>query len=205
MISKYAFTVFAAAVVATMAAVGSSTIAVAEKPAALGVAAQKDTLTVETCGGKSIELKAEEKKSLDLHNAKRKAKDLKPFCVNTLLTEAARDHAQDMIDRDYFAHNSPEGKTPSDRLKKAGYITRDFSYWTVGENIAWGSGELGAPDNIFEAWMDSDGHRHNILDEDFRQIGIGMSQGDFETRDGNVYAGSRMYAAEFGARREKTR
>ncbi|MGI8911147.1 MAG: CAP domain-containing protein [Rubrobacteraceae bacterium] len=204
MISKYAFTVFAAAVVATMAAVGSSAIA-DEKPAALGGLAQKDALTVETCGGKSIELKAEEKKSLDLHNAKRKAKDLKPFCVNTLLTEAARDHARDMIDRDYFAHDSPEGETPSDRLERADYITREFSYWTVGENIAWGSGELGAPDNIFEAWMDSDGHRHNILDEDFRQIGIGMSQGDFETRDGNVYAGSRMYAAEFGARREKTR
>ena len=204
MISKYAITVFAAAVMSAMVVVGSSATA-AEKPAALGLAAKTDALTVKTCGGKNIELSAEEKRSLDLHNAKRRAKNLKPFCVNTLLTEAARAHAQDMIDRDYFAHDSPEGKTPTDRLTQVGYIIREFSYWTIGENIAWGSGELGAPDNIFKAWMNSEGHRHNILNKDFRQIGIGMSRGDFGTQNGNVYAGSRMYAAEFGARREKTR
>ncbi len=67
MISKYAITVFAAAVMSAMV-VGSSATA-AEKPAALGLAAKTDALTVKTCGGKNIELSAEEKRSLDLHNA----------------------------------------------------------------------------------------------------------------------------------------
>jgi len=200
MISKYAITVFAAAVVAAMVAVGSSAIA-AEKLRSPGAAAQEDTFTVATCGGRTIELNAEEKRSLDLHNAKRKANDLKPFCVNTILTDAARAHARDMLARDYFAHNTPRGVTPAARLERSGYITSEFSYWTVGENIAWGSVDLGAPDSIFKAWMNSADHRHNILNGRFRQIGIGMRQGTLATRDGDAYKGSRMYAAEFGARR----
>lgn len=205
MTSKYAITMFAVAVAAAMIVAGSSAIA-SEKAPALGIAAaEKDTVTVPTCSGKTIELNVEEKRSLKLHNTRRKAKNLKPFCVNTILTEAARAHAQDMLDRDYFAHRSPEGETPTSRLKEAGYVTSEFSYWIVGENLAWGSGDLGDPDNIFKAWLDSDGHRHNILDENFRQIGVGMREGDFEARNGQVYEGSRMYAVEFGARREKVR
>jgi uncharacterized protein YkwD len=196
MISKYAISVFAAVFAALVA--GSSAIASEKLPASRNDA-------VPTCGGRTIGLNAEEKRSLELHNAVRRAKDLKPFCVNAILTDAARAHARDMLARDYFAHNSPEGATPIDLLKRSGYLTSEFSYWTVGENIAWGSGELGTPKSIFGAWLDSDGHRHNILDGDFRQIGIGVRRGDYTARNGRAYEGSRMYAVEFGARREKSR
>lgn len=203
MISKYIVIVFAAAAMAVMVVAGSSATA-SEKPAP-ALEARGNTFIVPTCIGRTIELNAEEKRTLDLHNARRKARGLKPFCVHTFLTKAARAHVRDMLDRDYFAHNSPEGGTPTDRLERSEYITRQFSYWTVGENIAWGSGDLGTPGAIFKAWINSDDHRYNIQNGKFGQIGIAVRRGAFKASDGQVYEGSRMYAAEFGARRERSR
>ena len=164
----------------------------AERPlAALTAATTPTTYTVTTCAGTSITLSADEKRSLDLHNAQRSAYRLVPFCVDAKLTTAARAHSQEMIDRGYFSHNSYDGTSFAVRLGQFGYTG-----WTaLAENIAWGSGSYGDPDRIFTGWMNSAGHRANILNGNLRQIGIGVASGTYLT-----YAGARMYTADFGTR-----
>ena len=70
-----------------------------------------------------------------------------------------------MIDRNFFAHNTPDGQTPFDRMKAAG-----ITYSSAGENIAAGQS---SPQNVMDSWMNSPGHRANILDPDFTEMGIG--------------------------------
>jgi uncharacterized protein YkwD len=66
----------------------------------------------------------------------------------------------------------------------------------VGENIAYGSGTYGEPNSIMNSWMKSTDHRHNILDGKFREIGIGVSTGNWKGNDGVS-----MYTVDFGVRR----
>lgn len=151
---------------------------------------------VETCDGGSIDLNAAEKKLLKLHNEARTQRELEPLCPQPTLTEAARAHSEDMVEEDYFAHASPGGETLGERLKRFGYTPEGYGYWKVGGNIAWHSGPEAKPEAMFEGWMDSPGHRANILDEDFRQIGIGTHSGRYEGYEESV-----MYTADFGVRR----
>ncbi len=74
-----------------------------------------------------------------------------------------------MIDRNFFAHNTPDGQTPFDRMKAAG-----ISYSSAGENIAAGQY---SPQNVMDSWMNSPGHRKNILNPDFEYIGVGLARG----------------------------
>ena len=95
------------------------------------------------CTGTEIVLDANEKRMLNLHNLHnqmRASKGLRTLCVHPALQKAAEAHSQDMIDKDCFSHTSKDGRSPGTRLKQAGYNRR-----TYGENIAWGSGTLGAP------------------------------------------------------------
>lgn len=88
--------------------------------------------------------------------------------MDALLREAARRHSEDMYKRHYFSHRTPEGKTPYDRLKDL-----RFHYVTAGENLAF------APD-VDQAWdalMKSPDHRANILNPDFRCVGVGAYRG----------------------------
>lgn len=87
---------------------------------------------VETCDGGSIRLNAAEKKLLELHNEARTQRGLEPLCVNPALTEAARAHSEDMIEKDYFAHTTPDGETLGDRLKSFGYTPEGYRLWKVG-------------------------------------------------------------------------
>lgn len=155
------------------------------------LAAAPTTYTVATCAGGTIALSADEKRSLDLHNQQRAASGLTQFCVDAKLTAAARAHSQEMIDRDYFSHNSYSGQSFSARIVSFGY-TR---YRALAENIAWGSGSYGDPDRIFTNWMNSAGHRANITNANLREIGIGVAAGTYRT-----YSGARMYTADFGRR-----
>ena len=150
---------------------------------------------VETCDGGSIRLNATEERLLQLHNEAREQRGLEPLCLQPTLTEAARAHSEDMIEKDYFAHVSPSGETLGERLKRFGYTPEGYGYWKVGGNIAWHSGPEAKPEEMFEGWMDSSGHRANILDEDFRQIGIGTHSGEYEGYEESV-----MYTADFGVR-----
>ena len=71
-----------------------------------------------------------------------------------------------MIDRNFFAHNTPDGQTPFDRMKAAG-----ISYSSAGENIAAGQS---SPQNVMDSWMNSPGHKENIMNNRFKKIGVGL-------------------------------
>jgi uncharacterized protein YkwD len=111
-----------------------------------------------------------------LHNNERKASGVPAVRSNALLDSSAAAHSSDMVARRYFSHDTPDGLDPFGRMRRAGYI-RKGGVWNAGENIAWGSGRLATPRSIFDAWMDSTGHRLTLLASDFNEIGIGISIG----------------------------
>jgi uncharacterized protein YkwD len=147
--------------------------------------------TVTGCDGSAVTLSADEKASLDLHQSQRASSGLPAFCVHPRLVDAARAHSADMVARNYFSHTGATGESFSARVTRYGYTG-----WTaLAENIAWGSGTLGEPSAIFNSWMNSSGHRANILNGGLREIGIGVASGTFQG-----YSGARVYTADFGTR-----
>ena len=88
-----------------------------------------------------------------------------PLACDPNLAAAARGHAQDMCDRGYFSHTSQDGRSFTDRLDEAG-----ATYRTAGENIAWGQR---GPSEVHTSWMNSAGHRRNIMNTSFGRIGVG--------------------------------
>ena len=151
---------------------------------------------VETCGGGTIRLNAQEKRILELHNETRKERDLEPLCVQRALTEAARAHSREMVRKDYFSHASYGGASLVERLRRHGYTTGGYRSWRVAGNIAWGNGPYGNPEHVFDGWMASESHRPHILSEGFRQIGVGTYTGKYKG-----YRDATAYTAEFGVRR----
>lgn len=131
---------------------------------------------------------------LCLHNNERKARGLRPLRINARLNRAALGHSRAMVARKFFAHDAPGGGNVVTRARRAGYIPRS-GRWTVGENLAFGSGPLGAPGKIMEAWMNSPGHRANVLTRSFKEVGIGVVLG----APRNGLGGGVTYTAVFGA------
>lgn len=154
------------------------------------------TVSVRTCDGGTIRLTTPESRALSMHNQARTANGLPKLCVHRLLTQAARSHSQEMINKDYFAHESFNGETDIARMQRFGYTSSGFSFVKYGENIYRGSGTSGSARSAFTWWMNSPGHRANILDSDFREVGIGVRTGDFQGQ-----AGTSMYTVDFGVRR----
>jgi uncharacterized protein YkwD len=115
--------------------------------------------------------------TLCLLNEQRQANGLRPLVRNGLLDTASEAHSRDMVVRHYFEHVSLNGTTPRQRMEAAGYTVRNLTAWAVGENIAWGTNILGTPARIVNAWMNSPGHRENILKATYREIGVGVSLG----------------------------
>jgi uncharacterized protein YkwD len=113
--------------------------------------------------------------TLCLLNEQRADHGLKAFNASTTLDRAADDYAADMVKRRFFDHISPGGGTMMDRIKAAGWVPAGS--WSAGENIAWGSGSLATPASIVDGWMHSAGHRANILNAGFTQLGIGIAPG----------------------------
>lgn len=105
------------------------------------------------------------KQVLDLVNMERSKKGLSPLTLDASLNAVALAHSKDMANRNYFSHSSPEGKRMSDRLKAAG-----ISYSAAGENIAAGQK---TPEQVVKSWMNSEGHRKNILNASFKKMGLG--------------------------------
>ena len=133
---------------------------------------------------------------LCLHNSERAAHGLPPLRENPKLRRAAQGHSDDMVASGYFAHESLSGADMADRILRTGYARNQG--WSLGENIAWGTGSLGTAAEIQRAWMESPGHRANILRRQFREIGIGVAVGapvDAGGIDGATYT------ADFGVRR----
>jgi uncharacterized protein YkwD len=109
---------------------------------------------------------SEEQQALALLNADRAANGLQPVKLNAQLTALAESYVKDMINRGYFAHNNPEGLSPFDRMRQAG-----ISYRYAGENLAINKTITGAE----SAFMSSSGHRANILNGNYTQVGIGVA------------------------------
>ncbi|MGL4174052.1 MAG: CAP domain-containing protein [Actinomycetota bacterium] len=111
-----------------------------------------------------------EQEGIDETNRQRRAAGCAPLVVNQSLQEAARDKATEMVQKKYFAHDSPSGESPAERARRFGYTGP-----LVGENILVGVGADGQA--AVDAWMNSDGHRRNILTCSYRYIGIGYDPG----------------------------
>ncbi|WP_051813904.1 CAP domain-containing protein [Kitasatospora sp. MBT63] len=105
----------------------------------------------------------------DLVNAERAKAGCGPLTLNTKLNAAAQQHSDDMVARHYFEHADPEGHHADSRIEAAGY---HWSSW--GENIAYGQAD---PAAVMDDWMHSPAHRENILNCDFKEIGIGVNFG----------------------------
>ncbi|PWI13406.1 stress protein [Streptomyces sp. Act143] len=106
---------------------------------------------------------------VDRTNHERTRHGLPPLAVDPRLTAAAQAHSTDMIARAFYSHTSPDGSRPWDRAAAAGATRR-----SIGENIACGQR---SPAEVVEGWMNSPGHRANILKPDFTHIGIGFAGG----------------------------
>jgi uncharacterized protein YkwD len=133
-----------------------------------------------------------------LLNQERTAHGLPALSFNAELTKAAQAYARSMVSRRFFDHVSPGGSTLVGRVRSAGYGARG-SGWILGENLAWGSGALATPRATMRAWMKSPGHRHNILDPRFREVGIGIASGAPVQWGAGLAAAT--YTTDFGARR----
>jgi hypothetical protein len=113
---------------------------------------------------------------LCLHNQVRAQSNLPLLKDNLKLRKAASGHSSDMVDESYFDHTSPAGETFVDRVLGAGYAKKTDS-WTLGENLAWGTGDLSTATGVMTAWMNSPGHKANILKRSYKEIGIGIRLG----------------------------
>lgn len=123
---------------------------------------------------------------LKLTNSSRSSFNLEPLQENVFLAKAAQSKASDMAKFGYFSHISPQGKTPWTFIKEAGY-----NYAIAGENLAI---NFYTAEGVEAAWMNSAGHKANILNKDFDEIGIGIASG--------IYKGSKavFVVQMFGAR-----
>jgi uncharacterized protein YkwD len=98
-----------------------------------------------------------------------------PLIVNPELEQAAEGHCAELITDDYFAHVSPSGETPVDRIRATGYIPGPSVGYAIGENLAWGTYSLSTPQAIVAAWVASPGHLANILEGQYTETGIGIT------------------------------
>lgn len=146
------------------------------KPIYPGTSNQKtSTNTNNNTSTTSTKMTNDEKEVFDLINKQRTQNGLSPLKENSELQRVARIKAQDMVNNNYFSHTSPTYGSPFDMMKSF-----KISYNTAGENIAGNSSNSSA----VTAWMNSPGHRANILNGSFNQTGIGVVTG---SKYGKIY------------------
>ncbi|WP_242225985.1 CAP domain-containing protein [Bacillus cereus group sp. BfR-BA-01358] len=116
-----------------------------------------------------------EQRVVELTNAERAKQGLPALKIDNELSKVARIKSEDMQKNNYFDHNSPTYGSPFDMMKKFG-----ISYTSAGENIAQGQR---TPEEVVQAWMNSAGHRANILNNGFTHIGVGyVESGNYWTQ-----------------------
>lgn len=120
-------------------------------------------------------------------NEIRQEQGLSELQVNEKLAEVARRYSQQMAEQNFFSHTSPTGSTLEQRVQSAGIV-----YMLVGENL-FKSTNIPQPVNAaVEGWMDSPGHRENILRSQYRETGVGVWQ------DGETYYVTQLFLRSFG-------
>jgi uncharacterized protein YkwD len=139
----------------------------------------------------------ERKATLCLLNVQRRSHGLHKLRENGKLRHAAAGYSRQMVSQGFFSHVSPGGSTLESRVNSTHYLDGARS-WSIGENIAWGTGALGTPRAIVKAWMNSPGHRENILNGTYRDIGIGIATG--APIPAGAAAGGGTYTTDFGYR-----
>jgi uncharacterized protein YkwD len=131
--------------------------------------------------------------TLCLLNDERVDAGLRPLAEAPGLTRPSAAYSARMVAEGFFAHEAPDGSTLTDRLTGARYIDPDGA-WIVGENLAWGQGDLATARNIMVAWMNSPGHRKNVLTPEYTEVGLGIVPGT----PGDATWGA-TYTTDFGA------
>lgn len=113
---------------------------------------------------------------LKLVNSERSKAGCSPLKLNAKLTKAAQDHSEDMAAHHNMSHTGSDGSDPGQRITRAGY-----NWSAYGENVAYGYSSAAS---VMKGWMDSPGHKRNILDCSFKELGVGHAQpGDYWTQD----------------------
>jgi uncharacterized protein YkwD len=120
-----------------------------------------------------------------------------PLRTNPNLERAAQEHDQELIADNYFAHVSPSGVTPVDRIRASGYLPGPSFGYVIGENLAWGTLGLSTPQSITAAWIASPGHLANILEGQYTDTGIAVVPAVPASLGGGEPGAT--YAQEFGA------
>ncbi|NNV06260.1 CAP domain-containing protein [Geobacillus sp. C56-T2] len=144
----------------------------AAKPQANTQAPAKTPATAPKTGTqKTTGLNAYEQQVVELTNKERAKYGLPPLQVDLALSKVAREKSRDMAVNNYFSHNSPTYGSPFEMMKKFG-----ISYTAAGENIAKGQR---TPQEVVNAWMNSEGHRANILNKNFTHIGVGFEENGY--------------------------
>jgi uncharacterized protein YkwD len=135
--------------------------------------------------------------TLCLMNAERTARGLGRLRAEPLLGRGAAGYARQMVRGRFFDHTSPGGATMLARIRATSYL-RDVISWSVGENLAWGTGPLAAPRATVRGWMHSPEHRANLLNRRFADVGIGVAPGAPIALDAGELGGT--YVTDFGRR-----
>jgi uncharacterized protein YkwD len=162
------------------AGLGASTGLPQPKPKLAAIAQRSDSLIDgEGCEGEGLtpepgNLEEVRTATFCLVNRQRLIHGEQPLLLNSKLQRSAQNHTISMVAEDYFSHYDPDGETPAERMKASGYIYSSEIGYEIGENIAWGTLSLATPKAIVQAWMESPGHRENILDSAYREAAIGV-------------------------------
>lgn len=112
-----------------------------------------------------------------LINAERKRFGRRPLTNHAGLTRVAQRHSDRMVRLGFFDHIAPDGSDVLRRVRASSTYLAGVSSYAVGENIAWGSHDLATPAETVRLWMASSGHRRNILNRTYRNLGIGVADG----------------------------
>jgi uncharacterized protein YkwD len=174
-----------------------STIAIGALAVLSGAAAQGQSAS---CAGAddpvtSANVQQAQEAARCLINGERSAHGLAALGVPAALATAAQGHARDMVARQYFSHTSADGRTLLARLQQSGYVPADPSNWRAGEDIGCASAQLSTPRNMVNDWMQSPGHRAEILDTGYVDVGLGVAAGTTPQCPGS---GGGTYVADFG-------
>ncbi|MGW2034139.1 CAP domain-containing protein [Streptomyces sp. NPDC001761] len=151
------------------AATAPAPSATATAPASTATAAPSSPAPAATASGVTAEI-------VQLVNAERAKAGCRPLTLNATLTKAAQAHSDDMAAHRNMSHTGSDGSSPGDRITRAGYTWSSY-----GENVAYG---YSTAQQVMDGWMSSPGHRANILNCGFKEIGVGLAQpGSYWTQD----------------------
>jgi uncharacterized protein YkwD len=163
-------------------------------PAAASAAAPCASADLMPTAGNGAQVRAA---TLCLINRERTKRGLRALRHDGQLRKVAESYSRQMVRRSFFDHVGPDGSTLQSRIAGRTTYLRRVTSSSLGENLYWGSGERATPAESVDGWMHSPGHRRNMLNPKFRDIGIGIAIGAPEDVEDTPAA---TYTTEFGTR-----